>query len=382
MIKIACAGDNCVDYYDNTGESFPGGNPVNVSVYVRRLGGQSAYLGAVGTDDFGKQMCAALQEKGVDVSHVQILPGKTAFSHVERINGERVFGDYDEGVMADFRFRQADFDFLKGYNLLVTGLWGHTESQLADVRAMGIPVAFDGAERPLDEAGRIALPHVNVAFFSDDASDEESLKARILEVAALGPQIVVATRGGKGSLAYDGESFYPGQIVPCSVVDTMGAGDSFIAGFLMAWLKKESIPACMRAGKCSRNAGLSRRVVIIKERINMEELLKSLQELLAIESVARWDQEKPFGNGVAQALDYTLSLCQRMGFHTKNADGLYGYAEIGEGAEIIGWPSGRCPRGRWLALSALCRNHRRRTAVRPRHNRRQGAHPDRAFRGP
>ena len=62
------------------------------------------------------------------------------------------------------------------------------------------------------------------------------------------PQIVVATRGGKGSLAYDGESFYPGQIVPCSVVDTMGAGDSFIAGFLIAWLKKEPIPACMRAG--------------------------------------------------------------------------------------------------------------------------------------
>ena len=61
-----------------------------------------------------------------------------------------------------------------------------------------------------------------------------------------------------------------------------------------------------------------------------------MQELLAIESVARRDQEKPFGNGVAQALDYTLSLCQRMGFHTKNADGLYGYAEIGEGAEIIG----------------------------------------------
>ena len=37
-------------------------------------------------------------------------------------------------------------------------------------------------------------------------------------------------------------------IVTCDVVDTMGAGDSFIAGFLMAWLKKESIPACMRAG--------------------------------------------------------------------------------------------------------------------------------------
>lgn len=102
--------------------------------------------------------------------------------------------------------------------------------------------------------------------------------------------------------------------------------------------------------------------MIIKERINTEELLKSLQELLAIESMARRDQEKPFGNGVAQALDYTLSLCQRMGFHTKNADGLYGYAEIGEGAEIIGCLGHLdvVPAGDSWALSALCLNHRRR----------------------
>lgn len=68
----------------------------------------------------------------------------------------------------------------------------------------------------------------------------------------------------------------------------------------------------------------------------MEALLKSLRELLSIESVAQRDQDKPFGNGVAQALEYTLSLCRRMGFRTKNADGRYGYAEIGEGAKIIG----------------------------------------------
>lgn len=68
----------------------------------------------------------------------------------------------------------------------------------------------------------------------------------------------------------------------------------------------------------------------------MDELLKSLQGLLAIESIARRDQAAPFGDGVAQALNYTLSLCQRMGFRTKNAGGLYGYAEIGEGKEIIG----------------------------------------------
>ena len=63
-MKIACVGDNCVDYYDNTGEAFPGGNPVNVAVYVRRMGGQSAYLGAVGTDAYGGLILQALEEKG------------------------------------------------------------------------------------------------------------------------------------------------------------------------------------------------------------------------------------------------------------------------------------------------------------------------------
>jgi len=106
--------------------------------------------------------------------------------------------------------------------------------------------------------------------------------------------------------------------------------------------------------------------------------------LLAIESMARRDQEKPFGNGVVQALDYTLSLCQRMGFHTKNADGLYGYAEIGEGAEIIGclghldvvpagdgwhYPpyAGTIDGGRLYGRGTIDD---------------KGVHPDRAFRGP
>ena len=42
-MKIACVGDNCIDYYDDNGQAFPGGNPVNVAVYAKRLGAESAY---------------------------------------------------------------------------------------------------------------------------------------------------------------------------------------------------------------------------------------------------------------------------------------------------------------------------------------------------
>lgn len=247
-MKIACAGDNCIDFYDATGEVYPGGNPVNVAVYVRRLGGKSSYLGAVGTDEYGAFMLRSLADKGVDVSHVHVDPGATALSHVARVDGERVFGDYEEGVMADFALRGDDLDFLCSHELVCTGLWGRMEGYLADIQARGVPVAFDGADRPFDPAGLIALPHTDIAFFSDDASDDETLKKRILQVSKMGPRLVVATRGGRGSLACADGVFHTGGIVPCTVVDTMGAGDSFIAGFLKAWLEKKDVPACMRAG--------------------------------------------------------------------------------------------------------------------------------------
>ena len=83
-IRVAAIGDNCIDYYDSLNESYPGGNPVNVAVYIKRLGGESSYTGAVGTDSFGKIMISAIQNKGVDTSHIQVLDGKTAMGDKNR----------------------------------------------------------------------------------------------------------------------------------------------------------------------------------------------------------------------------------------------------------------------------------------------------------
>ena len=254
-MKIACVGDNCIDYYDDNGQAFPGGNPVNVAVYAKRLGAESAYLGAVGTDRYGDLLLSRLMEKGVDISHVQCLPGATALCHVTHVNGDRVLGDYDEGVMADFSLRQEDLTYLSEFDLVVTGLWGHAENSLAAIRAMGIPIAFDGAERPFDPAGLIALPQTDIAFFSNDLLPADELKERILSIASLGPKLVVATRGGQGSLAYDGNRFVACPPAPCELIDTMGAGDSYIAGFLLAWLRDSSLIACMQAG--AQNAAVT-----------------------------------------------------------------------------------------------------------------------------
>lgn len=69
-----------------------------------------------------------------------------------------------------------------------------------------------------------------------------------------------------------------------------------------------------------------------------QEMLSKLGELMAIESVAGVDvtPDAPHGKGPAAALDYMLTLCTQLGFRVKNCDGQVGWAEIGEGDEMVG----------------------------------------------
>lgn len=71
--------------------------------------------------------------------------------------------------------------------------------------------------------------------------------------------------------------------------------------------------------------------------ISNDEMISSLQALAAIESVAvEGTPDKPFGEGPARALDCALALCGALGFRTKRCGSYMGYAEIGEGTELIG----------------------------------------------
>ena len=255
MKRIACIGDNCVDFYDETGERYPGGNPVNVSVYFRRLGTPSSYIGAVGNDENGKMIIDSLAGKGVDVSHVKVLEGITAITHVQRISGERVFGDSDSGVSALLELTEEDLDFIETHDLAVSGLWGYTEPFLPILKKRGIPIAYDASNYPDLPQGKEGIRHADYVFFSDDEADEEQLRQKMRSIAAAGPSVVVAMRGSRGSLALEGERYEASGIVNCEVVDTMGAGDSYIAGFLNAHLDGADLTECMRKG--AENAAIT-----------------------------------------------------------------------------------------------------------------------------
>lgn len=76
-----------------------------------------------------------------------------------------------------------------------------------------------------------------------------------------------------------------------------------------------------------------------EDRINRmkSDIIKSVQEVLRIRSVKEASKPgAPFGEGINNALLYTLNLASSMGFKTKYIDGYMGYAEYGEGSEIVG----------------------------------------------
>ena len=68
------------------------------------------------------------------------------------------------------------------------------------------------------------------------------------ELRRKGPRIDEVPLGGNGSIAYDGNAYFRHGVVPAVVVDTMGAGASFIAGFCKGIIEKKPIRACMEMG--------------------------------------------------------------------------------------------------------------------------------------
>lgn len=250
-MKLAAVGSNCIDFYNNIegGKAYPGGGPVNMAVYTLRLGGKASYIGPVGDDVYGKIMLDAIAAKGVDTSHLHVKPGKTAVSQVELIDSDRVFGDYEEGVLETYALSEEDMDFVCAHDVVICDLWGKVEGQYKDLKARGMVTAFDCANRPEDEASQVAMPYTDYLFFSSDDSDSPELRQQIKDYHAKGPKLVITMMGGDGSLCYDGKAFHKYGIVPCdNLVDTMGAGDSYIAGFLFGLVEGLSIEEAMHKG--------------------------------------------------------------------------------------------------------------------------------------
>lgn len=245
MIRLIGVGDNTVDTYVHMRMRFPGGNAVNVAVLAKRYGHEAAYIGSVGNDARGAQILTALAAEGIDTSRCKVLDGETSFSTVEIIDGDRVFGASNHGVGDLFHLDDEDFHFIKTYDVVHTSVYSHVEEQLADLKKASRNLSFDLSQRCDQEYLELVLPHCDVAFISLSDIPSEAQDELIIKLQAMGPKLIVATRGKYGSWVYDGQKMYHQDIFEVEAIDSLGAGDAFAARFLVEYFDGTPIPEAM-----------------------------------------------------------------------------------------------------------------------------------------
>jgi fructoselysine 6-kinase len=239
--RLVALGDNCVDHYRALGVRAVGGNAVNVAVNWARAGLRSAYMGAVGADPDGDLLRAEIAAQGVDVSHLHTLDGATGVTLIELTeDGERQLVHEDFGVTGDYRPSDRDLDFAAGAAIAHCSTLTGFRDAVRGLAARGVRVSYDFSTRhELD-----GLDDVEVAFYSRESTADDDARALLRRALQGGASTAVVTCGRHGSLAGSAEElvFVPAREVP--VLDTLGAGDSYVAAFLTALLERRPLIEC------------------------------------------------------------------------------------------------------------------------------------------
>ena len=252
MARVLGIGDNTVDIYVDQGVQFPGGNAVNIAVLTRRLGAESGYLGCIGTDFLGGMIRDGLVAEGVDISHLRVISGPNSWFRIRHRGNDRFFDGNHPSRREDYQLQDSDFAYVAGFDLAHSSIYSRLEDELPRIHAAASLLSFDYSSEY--DAGYIArtAPHLDIAFLSGAGRDEAACRDLARLVASHGPSQVVITRGAEGALAFDGKEFLSQGIVEVDVVDTLGAGDGFIAGFLMARLAGQPVrTALSRGAECA-----------------------------------------------------------------------------------------------------------------------------------
>ena len=247
---LIALGDNCIDRLTGAVTAdLVGGNAVNVAVQTAMLGLSTAYCGAVGPtgEADADRVLAALTAKGVDVALVDRRALATSVTCLNvAADGNRTILTEDFGACAGWVPDAARLRALSAARHVHIG-WlqdgGHARRVLArDGVSLSQDVSVNAAPEDLDVEG------LTIAFASLSEAQADHAEARAAELVAKGANGAVITLGARGSLALIGGQTFRAAAPAITPVDTTGAGDAYIAGFLAARLNGADVPKAMAAG--------------------------------------------------------------------------------------------------------------------------------------
>ncbi|QDP39866.1 sugar kinase [Radiobacillus deserti] len=270
MLDVITIGDALVTFnptskgpmrFVHSFERKVGGAELNLAIGCARLGLRTGWISALGNDEFGKHILHFARGEGIDTTEVKLVDGHPTSIYFKEI--------LEDGTGRNFYYRNnsptltmtpesLNASYIQHAKILhITGVFSAIHDQNPSILKHAIKTAKDhGLLVSLDPNIRLKLwskekaketllsylPHTDILLTGDEeaellfgTSTDEGIQ---LACKAFGIETIAIKKGERGAAAFHKGEYVKANPVPAKkVVDTVGAGDGFNAGFLYGFLQ-------------------------------------------------------------------------------------------------------------------------------------------------
>lgn len=255
--EILCFGEVLWDRLPSGAK--PGGAPMNVALHLNAIGLNAAIASRVGNDDEGKKLIAFLNESGVKTDLIQIdsdLKTSEVLVHLDE-NKNATF-EICEPVAWDNILFTPDLEEKARHSGLI--IYGSLASRNETTRNTLIKLLDNNAVKLIDvnlrkpydkkDVLELLLEKTDIVKLNDDEllvfagwhGIKEKSEKELIEwfVSHYDVEMLCVTKGEKGAVMYYNNTFYEHPGFKVKAVDTVGAGDAFLAGLVASFLQKKN----------------------------------------------------------------------------------------------------------------------------------------------
>lgn len=248
MKKTIALADNCIDVYYKLDRYYLTGNSIDFAFNYKHMGGDVTEMTILGNDVFAMALEEQLKQRGIPLRVLRRVDRPTGMATMDIVDGDKKHLHFCGNAMEEIELSEEDLAFIQQFDIVYCERWAKMGRYICRVKRPGQIWVYDFSKRLEQPSNDELIPYLDYAFFSYD-QDDAYIRDFMIKTQQKGAGCVIAMLGERGSLAYDGEKFYAQDAEQVPVVNTVGAGDSYIAAFTYGLSLGEDIPACMRRGK-------------------------------------------------------------------------------------------------------------------------------------